>query len=90
MYRRLRAAAFLVTCAGLGACAPAARDAASTVRFDVASDPTNLNPLFAHVDAGQVEQQLARLSFEPFFDLDPRGRAVPQLLRSCRALRTAA
>ena len=63
----------------LAACAhPAAP--VPTVRFDVAADPTNLNPLFAHADAGQVEQQLARLSFEPFFDLDPHGRAVPQLL----------
>jgi peptide/nickel transport system substrate-binding protein len=50
------------------------------VRFDLASDPSNLNPLLSHVDAGQVEQQLARLIFEPFYDLDPQGRAVPQLL----------
>jgi peptide/nickel transport system substrate-binding protein len=53
---------------------------ATTVRFDVAADPASLNPLFAHADAGNVEQQLAHLAFEPFFDLDARGRAVPELL----------
>jgi peptide/nickel transport system substrate-binding protein len=51
-----------------------------TVRFDVAADPASLNPLFAHADAGNVEQQLAHLAFEPFYDLDARGRAVPELL----------
>ena len=33
-----------------------------------------------HPDAASVEQQLARLSFEPFFDLDSAGRPVPALL----------
>ncbi len=51
-----------------------------SVRFDVAADPANLNPLFAHADAGNVEAQLAHLSFEPFFDLDARGKPVPELL----------
>jgi peptide/nickel transport system substrate-binding protein len=51
-----------------------------TVRFDVAADPANLDPLFAHADAGMVEQQLAHLVFEPFFDLDARGRPVPELV----------
>ncbi len=50
------------------------------VRFDVAADPANLNPLFAHADAGNVEQQLAHLAFEPFFDIDAHGRPVPELL----------
>ena len=50
------------------------------VRFDVAADPANLNPLFAHVDAGNVEGQLAHLAFEPFFDLDADGKPVPELL----------
>jgi peptide/nickel transport system substrate-binding protein len=50
------------------------------VRFDVAADPANLNPLFAHADAGNVEGQLAHLAFEPFFDLDPNGAPVPELL----------
>jgi len=50
------------------------------VRFDVAADPANLNPLFAHADAGNVEQQLAHLAFEPFFDLDPSGQPVPELI----------
>ena len=54
---------------------------ASTVRFDVSADPANLNPLFAHADAGNVEGELAHLAFEPFFDLDARGRQVPELLR---------
>ena len=54
---------------------------ATTVRFDVAADPANLNPLFAHADAGNVEGELAHLAFEPFFDLDARGRPVPELLR---------
>lgn len=51
-----------------------------TLRFNLSSDPTTLNPLFAHADAAVVEQQLAHLVFEPFFDLDPRGRPVPELI----------
>jgi len=51
-----------------------------SVRFDLASDPANLNPLFLHQDAASVEQQVARLSFEPFIDFDPAGREIPQLL----------
>lgn len=54
--------------------------APATVRFDVAKDPANLNPLLALADAGNVEQQLAHLAFEPFFDLDARGRPVPELV----------
>jgi peptide/nickel transport system substrate-binding protein len=64
--------------AALGGCVAAAPPAA--VRFDVAADPSTLDPLFAHADAANVEQQLAHLSFEPFFDLDARGRPVPELL----------
>ena len=52
----------------------------STVRFDIAADPTNLNPLFAHPDAASVEAQLARLVFEPFIDIDEHGRMQPELL----------
>ncbi len=51
-----------------------------TLRFDLAADPTTLDPLFLHPDAASVEQQIARLLFEPFIDLDPRGRPVPELL----------
>ena len=51
-----------------------------TVRFALAADPQTLNPLFAHPDAASVEQQAARLVFEPFVDLDARGRPVPALL----------
>mgnify|MGYP001302929323 CR=1 FL=1 len=50
------------------------------VRFDLASDPANLNPLFLHQDAASVEQQVARLSFEPFIDFDPAGREIPELV----------
>jgi peptide/nickel transport system substrate-binding protein len=50
------------------------------VRFALAADPQTLNPLFAHPDAASVEQQVARLSFEPFIDLDADGRPVPALL----------
>jgi peptide/nickel transport system substrate-binding protein len=76
-----RVLAALALAFGVAACARsggASRPAA--VRFDVAADPASLNPLFAHADAGNVEQQLAHLAFEPFFDLDARGRAVPELL----------
>lgn len=51
-----------------------------TLRFDLAADPTTLDPLFLHPDASSVEQQIARLLFEPFIDLDSRGRPVPELL----------
>ncbi|MHB8145979.1 MAG: ABC transporter substrate-binding protein [Vulcanimicrobiaceae bacterium] len=53
---------------------------AGIVRFDLAADPSSLNPLFLHPDAASVEQQLARLAFEPFIDLDQHGRPVPALL----------
>jgi peptide/nickel transport system substrate-binding protein len=52
----------------------------TTLRFAIAADPQTLDPLFAHADANSVEQQLARLAFEPFIDVDARGRAVPVLL----------
>lgn len=51
------------------------------VRFDLASDPANLNPLFLHQDAASVEQQVARLAFEPFIDFDPAGKEIPELIR---------
>ena len=52
------------------------------VRFDLAADPRTLNPLFVNPDAASVEQQVARLVFEPFVDLDARGRPQPALLRA--------
>jgi peptide/nickel transport system substrate-binding protein len=58
----------------------AATAPATTLRFAIAADPQTLDPLFAHADAAGVEQQLARLAFEPFVDVDARGRAVPVLL----------
>jgi peptide/nickel transport system substrate-binding protein len=51
-----------------------------TVHFAIAADPQTLDPLFAHADANSVEQQLARLAFEPFIDIDEHGRPVPALL----------
>ncbi|MDQ2871642.1 MAG: peptide ABC transporter substrate-binding protein [Candidatus Eremiobacteraeota bacterium] len=69
----------LAGCAHAGSGAGAPRMPGS-VRFDLAADPTNLNPLFLHQDASSVEQQIARLSFEPFIDLDRRGRPRPALL----------
>ena len=52
----------------------------AAVRFDLAADPRTLNPLFLTPDAASVELQAARLVFEPFIDLDPRGRPQPALL----------
>ena len=64
-----------------GACPPgwlrtkaAQRSGPATLRFDLAADPRTLNPLFLAPDAASVEQQVARLVFEPFIDLDARGR----------------
>ena len=50
------------------------------VRFAIAADPSTLDPLFAHADANSVEQQLARLAFEPFIDIDDHGKPIPVLL----------
>jgi peptide/nickel transport system substrate-binding protein len=66
----------------LSACAaPSSERAKATVRFDLAADPRNLNPLFSNPDAASVEQQIARLAFEPFVDFDGRGRVRPELLQ---------
>ncbi|HEY1866796.1 MAG TPA: peptide ABC transporter substrate-binding protein [Candidatus Cybelea sp.] len=69
--------------AGLTAagCGPPSEGPAQAVRFDLAADPRTLNPLFLAPDAAVVELQMARLSFEPFIDLDARGRPQPELLR---------
>jgi peptide/nickel transport system substrate-binding protein len=68
----------------LAACGPASdrSQARSTnvLHFDISADPASLDPLFARPDAANVEQQLAHLTFEPFFDLDARGRPVPELI----------
>lgn len=76
---RVLAWGFILAAAG---CSHAATgdDRTASLRFDVAADPANLNPLFAHTDAGNVEGQLAHLAFEPFFDLDAHGTPVPELL----------
>ncbi len=81
--RSARLLAFCLALTALGGCVRAAREGASaagTVRFDLAADPQNLNPLFLHADAASAEQQVARLAFEPFIDLDARNRPVPALL----------
>ena len=67
-------AACLAGCAAPGSAPP------STVHFDISADPATLLPLFARGDAGNVDQELAHLTFEPFFDLDRAGRPVPELL----------
>jgi len=61
-------------------CAAPPKQPADAVRFDLAADPRNLNPLFIAPDAASVDQQVARLTFEPFVDLDERGRPQPVLL----------
>jgi len=65
---------------GAGCASSGVRPPAGTVRFDVSADPRTLDPLLANPDAASVEAQLARLSFEPFVDVDARGRLVPVLL----------
>jgi peptide/nickel transport system substrate-binding protein len=69
----------------LASCTPAnqtttASSGRGVVRFALAADPQTLDPLFAHVDANSVEQQVARLAFEPFVDIDEHGRPIPVLL----------
>jgi peptide/nickel transport system substrate-binding protein len=76
--RRAALAAFLALAACSRTGTPNAP--AATVRFAIAADPQTLDPLFAHADANSVEQQLARLAFEPFIDIDAHGRPVPVLL----------
>ncbi|HTZ54740.1 MAG TPA: peptide ABC transporter substrate-binding protein [Candidatus Acidoferrum sp.] len=71
------AAILLAGCAKAGG--PAAAPA-GVVRFDLAADPTTLNPLFIHPDASLAEAQVARLAYEPFIDLDAHGHPVPVLL----------
>ena len=79
--RRYAMAALLLFVA---ACSHGARPNAppGTVRFAIAADPTTLDPLFLTPDAASVDQQIARLLFEPFVDLDARGALVPVLLRA--------
>lgn len=78
VHRALALVAVLV----LGACSGGGGADPHAMHFDLAADPQNLNPLFLHQDAASVEQQLARLAFEPFVDLDGKGRPVPGLLAS--------
>jgi peptide/nickel transport system substrate-binding protein len=80
---RAWAACFLLCCLLAGCSRPAGGPGprtAGSIRFDLAADPANLNPLFLHQDAASVEQQVARLAFLPFLDLDEGGHLVPELL----------
>jgi len=78
--RPIHLAQALALVLGLGSCSAPSAIPRDTIRFDLAADPTTLDPLFLHPDAASVEQQVARLMFEPFIDLDPNGRPVPELL----------
>lgn len=71
------ALALLYGCAKVGG--PAAPPA-GVVRFDLAKDPSTLDPLFMHPDASSAEAQVARLAYEPFVDLDQHGAPMPVLL----------
>ncbi len=67
----------------LAGCGRASQPAAAppeTIRFALAADPQTLNPLLLHPDAATVEHQVDRLSFEPFVDLDARGKPEAALL----------
>jgi peptide/nickel transport system substrate-binding protein len=78
----LRCVLLLIYAVFVGCARPVAERSASTatIRFDLPADPSTLDPLFAHADAGGAEQQAARLSFEPFIDIDAHGRSFPVLL----------
>ncbi|HEX3672134.1 MAG TPA: ABC transporter substrate-binding protein, partial [Candidatus Cybelea sp.] len=79
--RRRQIFSLLAALAAIPGCVRGSGAPADRLRFDLAADPRNLNPLFLSPDAASVEQQVARLAFEPFVDLDERGRPVPILLR---------
>lgn len=86
----MAAALFASLLAAAGGCSGPEKEAPrGEVRFDLSADPRNLNPLFSSPDAASVEQQVARLAFEPFVDLDSRGRPVPALLARIPSLRNA-
>jgi peptide/nickel transport system substrate-binding protein len=81
--RRLWIVCFFLIWLPAGGCSADREELARpSIRFDLAADPQNLNPLFLNPDAASVEEQVARLSFEPFIDLDARGRAEPVLLET--------
>ncbi len=81
----------LVIIVGFAGCSRVAEtqapSAPAAVRFAIAGDPATLDPLLARPDANSVEEQLARLVFEPFIDIDPSGQAVPVLLERIPTVR---
>ena len=88
----LAAAISVLAFSSWAACAKGGSPAAppaGLVRFDLATDPTTLDPLFMQPDASSAEAQLARLAFEPFVDLDRIGPRFRRCSRGFRALRTA-
>ncbi len=79
----MRFVSVLVTLALLAGCRSSGAGSAppsDTLTFDLATEPASLNPLFLHPDAASAEQQIARLAFEPFIDLDAHGHPMPALL----------
>jgi len=78
--RALSSTAMLTALFAFSGCTGSSGASATAVRFDLAADPRSLSPLFLNPDAASVEQQVARLAFEPFVDLDARGRPRPELL----------
>lgn len=80
MRRLIALACLAMLCACSKGAAGGGSPGPDTMRFNLAADPTTLNPLFLHRDAASVEQQVARLSFEPFVDLDAKGQPQPELL----------
>lgn len=78
--RPIRLAQAVLALGALLACSSPGGAGTDALRFDLAADPTTFDPLFIHPDAASVEQQVDRLLFEPFIDIDPRGRPIPELL----------
>lgn len=74
--------ALLFAALALAGCASSGGTGAKpdTITFAISNDPISLNPLFAHPDSASVDLELARLSFEPFVDLDAAGKPQPALL----------
>ena len=84
---RALALACVLLCAAAGCHPVTSAGDPNVVRFDIAADPSTLDPLFAKPDANGVEQQLAHLAFAPFIDIDERGRSFPVLITTIPTVR---